>query len=364
MAVPKDAELRDLLAKFVCVRVVQMWGIDLERFQIDRVMTWAVFFLNPDGTIYGRYGTRSAMGKGSDSEISLPGFKKSMAAALDLHTRFKKDPEATRNEVAGKQSVHKPRWERPEKIPTLARNEFTAKPFRSFAEKPNLRAHGVGCIHCHMVQSAEIMSSRELGEPIADRQIWPYPMPWAVGLHMEPESRSTIKRVVENSVAAKAGLRAGDTIEKLKGQTVLSTADIQWVLHHAKSGEEIPLEYRREGDTKEANLKLSSNWRQKLGDWRFTNLGICMQIAGFNGRPGKGGSDRLAIRIGRVHKKRLEGIDLQRNDVIIGLDGSRQPMNLGQLTRFLLDKKPGSELVVTRERAGAETKTVRWKLEK
>jgi len=361
---PKDPELKKLLSEFVCVRVVQMWGIDLERFQIDRVMTWAVFFLNADGTIYGRYGTRSSMGQGSDSEISLAGFKQSMTAALDEHARFGKDPEATRKEVAGKQSVHKPRWARPEKIPTLARNEFNAKPFREFSDKPGLRAHGVGCIHGHMVQSAEIMSLRELGQPVPDRKVWPYPMPWAVGLHMEPETRSTIKRVVGNTVAEEAGLRAGDTIEKLDGQSILSTADIQWILHYAKDNAALKVHYTRGSEALESTLKLSPDWRQKLGDWRFTNLGICMQLAGFNGRPGKGGGKSLAIRVGLIHRKRLAGIDLKRNDVIVALDGKSESMNLGQLTRFLLDKKPGSELSVTRKRAGEETTTLRWKLHK
>ena len=82
MAVPKDAELRELLSKFVCVRMIQMWGIDLRRFQFDQAMTWAVFFMNADGTIYGRYGTRSAMRQQSSRDISLPGFKRSIAAAL------------------------------------------------------------------------------------------------------------------------------------------------------------------------------------------------------------------------------------------------------------------------------------------
>lgn len=364
MAVPKDPELGKILSQFVCVRVVQMWGVDLERFQFDRVMTWAVFFLNPDGTIYGRYGTRSAMGEGSDSEISIAGFKQSMTAALDLHSRFTKDPEVTRKEMAGKQSVHKPTWGQPEKIPTMARNKMMEKPFQAFADKPNLRAHGVGCIHCHMVQPAEIMSLRELNQPIPDRKVWPYPMPWAAGLHMDPTSRSTIKRVVKGSTAEQAGLRAGDTIQQLAEQTILSTADIQWVLHHAEDNAAIALRYNRDGESQQSTLKLPANWRQKLGDWRFTNLGICMQIAGFNGRPSKDGGERLAIRVGRVHRKRLADIDLKSKDVITALDGNSKPMNLGQLTRFLLDKKLGSEITVTREREGEEAATLRWKLTK
>ena len=63
-----------------------------------------------------------------------------------------------------------------------------------------------------MVQPAKIMSLRELDEPIPDRKAWPYPMPWAVGLHMESKTRSTIKRVATASVSKEAGLRAGDEI--------------------------------------------------------------------------------------------------------------------------------------------------------
>ena len=58
MAVPVAPKLRELLKQFVCVRAVQMWGLDLDKYQFDGFMTWAVFFLNADGTIYGRYGSR------------------------------------------------------------------------------------------------------------------------------------------------------------------------------------------------------------------------------------------------------------------------------------------------------------------
>jgi predicted metalloprotease with PDZ domain len=180
-----------------------------------------------------------------------------------------------------------------------------------------------------MVQPAEIMSLRELDEPIPDRKVWPYPMPWAVGLHMESKTRSTIKRVATASVSKEAGLRAGDEIQQLNGQTILSTADIQWVLHNSKDNAGLTVRYAREGEPMQSTLNLPLDWRTKLGDWRFTNPRICMQIAGFNGRPGKNGGESLAIRIGRVHKKRPADIDLKRNDVIVALDGKRAPMNLG-----------------------------------
>ena len=45
--------------EFVCVRLVQANALDLTLFQFDYDLTFAVFFMNTDRTIYGRYGTRS-----------------------------------------------------------------------------------------------------------------------------------------------------------------------------------------------------------------------------------------------------------------------------------------------------------------
>src|SRR5881227_2595597 len=57
--VEKDKRLRPLLEKFVRVRVISANGLDLSLFQFDTDQSFAVFMLNADGTIYGRFGTRS-----------------------------------------------------------------------------------------------------------------------------------------------------------------------------------------------------------------------------------------------------------------------------------------------------------------
>ena len=57
--VNQDQRVRPLLEKFVCVRVVSTNGLDLSLFQFDYDQSFAVFLLNADGTIYGRFGTRS-----------------------------------------------------------------------------------------------------------------------------------------------------------------------------------------------------------------------------------------------------------------------------------------------------------------
>ncbi|MFM7835330.1 MAG: thioredoxin family protein, partial [Planctomycetaceae bacterium] len=56
--VDQDPVLRPLLEQFVCVRVVSTNVLDLSLFQFDTDQSFAVFMLNADRTIYGRFGTR------------------------------------------------------------------------------------------------------------------------------------------------------------------------------------------------------------------------------------------------------------------------------------------------------------------
>lgn len=73
-----------LQREFVCVRLVQMKGVDLRTFQFDWDLTWHTFFLNADGTIYGRYGTRAGVRNNQLTHISLASFKKALQRALEL----------------------------------------------------------------------------------------------------------------------------------------------------------------------------------------------------------------------------------------------------------------------------------------
>ena len=61
--------MKALMDQFVCVRLVQANRLDLTKFQFDYDLTFSVFFMNPDGTIYGRYGTRSSR-KEANRELS------------------------------------------------------------------------------------------------------------------------------------------------------------------------------------------------------------------------------------------------------------------------------------------------------
>ena len=73
----RDPIIRDLLSEFICVRIVQANTIDLTVFQHDFDQSFAAYLMNPDLTIYGRFGTRSERPEYED--ISLEGLRKAMA---------------------------------------------------------------------------------------------------------------------------------------------------------------------------------------------------------------------------------------------------------------------------------------------
>src|SRR6478609_1793831 len=95
--VNQDPRVRPLLEKFVRVRVVSTNGLDLATFQYDFDQSFAAFILNADGTVYGRFGTRSHRTSWSD-DVSIEGLARALQGALDLHEQYPKN----KADLAGK----------------------------------------------------------------------------------------------------------------------------------------------------------------------------------------------------------------------------------------------------------------------
>src|SRR6185503_17063613 len=160
--VRQDAGLQKLEQQFICVRLVQMKGVDLRLFQFDYDQSWAVFFLNADGTIYGRYGTRAGDKKNAVTHISVSSFKKALERALELHQGYP----ANKDQLAAKLGPE-PRYTVPEQIPGL----------RDRALGPTTPKN---CIHCHMV--GEHLRTLKYGEKqLSPADIWIYPLPENLG---------------------------------------------------------------------------------------------------------------------------------------------------------------------------------------
>ncbi len=239
MAGREDPELAKVMERFVCVRIVQGWGLDLSLFQFDWRQTWMVFLMNADKAVYGRYDARQA--------DDLVGLRKALEGALELHAAYPDN----RASLAGKVGPS-PRWKTPEDIPALQEKG-----------RPRPVVGRDGCIHCHNVLEGTTKTLKALGEPVPEPLAAPYPTPQRVGIMLSTKERATITDIDRHSPAEKAGLKEGDRILRFGGQPVLSWADVQWVLYTADDARPVAVEVDRAGKKVEASLVLPAGWRTR-----------------------------------------------------------------------------------------------------
>jgi hypothetical protein len=266
--VDRDKQVRPLLEKFVCVRLVSTNGLDLSLFRFDYDQSFAVFFLNADGTIYGRFGTRSHRTQWSD-DVSIEGLAKALQGALALHEQYPRN----KSELTGKKG----------KVPDVPSPEMYASLRGKYEGKLNYDAPVVKqCIHCHQIGEAQRQQYRDRNEAIPERILFSYPHPKALGLMLDPRERATVQSVETSTPAAKAGFQKGDVILKLAGQPLLSIADVQWVLHQTDAaGGEVKAEVQRGERKLELTLTLKPGWRQRDDiSWRATTWALRRMVTG------------------------------------------------------------------------------------
>ena len=335
------------MEKFVCVRVVQGNGLDLSLFQFDYDLTFAAFLLNADRTLYGRYGSRSDL-KLAERELSLDGFGKALAAALALHKGYP----ANKASLADKQA-QPPRFATPEEFPFLkgrfqSKVDFEGKVVQS-------------CIHCHQIREAERKLFRDARQPLPDDALFPWPMPDTVGLALDPKEKAKVARVVANSSAAKAGFKVGDEIISLAGQTILSIADVQWVMHTAKEPAKISAEISRGGKKLNLTLALAPGWRRTADiSWRPSSWdlrrsafgGIKMDDLTDPERKSRGlGTTELALHFKHVGEYGEHALakkaGFKKEDVLVAVDGQTRRMTESDLFALMLAKPAGTKVPAT-----------------
>src|SRR5687767_12540743 len=170
-----------------------MKGVDLRLFQFDYDQSWAVFFLNADGTIYGRYGTRAGDKKNAATHISVPSLKKAVGRALELHKGYP----ANKAHLVAKRGPE-PRYSLAEQIPGL----------RDRAIAPTTPKN---CIHCHMV-GEHVRKLKYAEKRLSPADIWIYPLPENLGLKLEVDDGLRVEKVLPDSPAMRAGVEVGDEL--------------------------------------------------------------------------------------------------------------------------------------------------------
>lgn len=307
-----DAGLEQIEKQFVCVRVIQTNSLDLKQFQYDYDMSWAAMMMNADQTIYGRYGTRNGSGPGSDAHLSPAAFRKALERALEIHKGYP----GNREQLAAK-TGNTPEYAMPQQIPGLQ-------------DRPAVATVRQSCIHCHMIKEFALRAKWEQGR-LSAADLWVYPMPERIGLTIDVDDGLLVKAVAEGSPAAVAGLAAGDELQTLNHQPLISTADIQWVLTTSPNETRLPVTLRRDGQTLAKTLVLSGDWKQSDIAWRASSwygLRQGLRIAAMSAADKQSrGIDPGALAFtvtgfyGRAAAM-LPAAGLQNGDVIVAVDGS------------------------------------------
>ncbi|MDX1944778.1 MAG: Trx7/PDZ domain-containing (seleno)protein [Pirellulaceae bacterium] len=339
---PND-ETAALEKKFVCVRIIQTNGLDLAVFQYDYDMSWNAMFLNADLTIYGRYGSRTSSGAGSDGELTLPGFQKAAERALALHGAYP----GNRGQLAAKTGPA-PAFARPEKTPGLT-------------DKPVPASTRQNCIHCHMVKEHALRAKWEQGE-LTEKDLYVFPMPDRIGLSMDLKDGVVVKSVMAGSPAAAAGIEAGDELLTLAGQPLVSTADIQWVLNAAPSEGSLVATLRRNGQSQTKTLQLAGDWKKydigwRASSWYGLRYGVKFEPLTAEQKRDRGlaeGSLALLIKgmFGRGGPI-LQQAGVRQNDVIVGIDGNTAAMSESEFLVHLRTKyRPQDKLQLAVLRGG------------
>lgn len=349
----EDKRLRPLLEKFVRVRVISTNGLDLKKFQYDYDQSFAVFFFNADGTIYGRYGTRSHRTEWKN-DVSVDGLASAMEKTLTLHSDFAKAKDSLTAKTGSE-----PMFASPELFPTL-KDKYTAK---ITFEKDVVRS----CIHCHQIGDAIKEESRKKG-PMPSEVLFPYPHPKTIGLIMNPNTCGKITEVTKGSSAEKAGFEKGDEILNLNGQPILSIADIQWVLQSTSpSGGQVKADVLRGKEKKTLTIKLEKDWRlQEDISWRASSWGLRRMATGGMKLDSPTEEDRkttkvkegdmllFARHVGEYGPHAAaKNAGFKKGDFITSVDGKKDLLREADFFNYVLTKKKvGDTLAVTILRDG------------
>ncbi len=151
------------------------------------------------------------------------------------------------------------------------------------------------------------------------------------------------------------------TLRPWRSQPILSIADVQWVLHHAKDSGSIRFELDRSGKRLEGSIAFTSGWRKGDFTWREWTWGLRHRLAGteeLEPLPEKG----MALRVKALPPDWVWGRNtatgLQPGDVLVELDGRRDLLTEADFLAYLMqEKRPGQVVAVHVRRGGKVVRT-------
>jgi hypothetical protein len=294
--------------EFVCVRLTRISGFDLNLFEFDYDQTWAAFFINADGKIYGRYGGRDATSP--DTRNSLKGLRYALEAALTAH---KQDPTMKPNPPLGRPMYA-------ESYPTGRRR---------------------GCIHCHNVHEMQRDLAKRQGQWTPEQR-YLYPLPENVGLTLEVDRGNIVKSVTPQSPAAKVGLQPGDVVLRVNGNPTSALADVQYGLHKAPAAGKVAIEWRHDKDVHTQELELAPGWKQTDISWRPSLRRMLPSLPLYGDDLNVAEKTKLglqpkqmAFRQDRYVPRSAVEAGLKAGDIVVGVDNKMLEVDVTEFVHYI-----------------------------
>ena len=333
-------------ANYVCVKVTDMRGVDLNLIRFDFDLTFAVLLMHPDGTVYHRYGSRGPAAAGGYQ--SLTSLTRLLRATWFEHRLYDRAPAppATRPP------------QRPLDLPLL--------------QQRLAQGQKIDCVHCHTIHDAEYAEARKQPDWHADK-VYVYPDPERLGLTLDHDEQNVVTAVAAASPAATIGMRAGDVLLRLGQQASVRTlGDVQWALHGEPAGQiEVPVRYRRGGAEHTGELRLAAGWKRcdpRDYAWRAYKWNLS-PAPGFGGRELDAkaraelgiAADKFALRVNylvtwgeRAHRGRAAAkAGLREGDVVLAFAGKDDFASMQHFHAWVtLTGRAGQEAEIVLLRAG------------
>jgi serine protease Do len=346
-SVLNEPELRPLLDQFVCVRVINANALDLSLLQFDYDLSFSTLFFNPDGTIYGRFGSWSHQKNALDK--STAGYKRALESVLALHQGFP----ANKAALAPKQPGPIP-FKDPLEIPGLAGKysrqlDWEKNPVQS-------------CVHCHQVGDAIRAHYRAQKQPIPSQWIYPMPAPETVGLTLAHDHVGRVSAVMAGSAADKAGFAVGDDIRSIEGAPLVAVADVSWALHRAPENGSLSVVVERNGRERSLKLALVPGWRsnadiaRRVGTWPMRAMalgGMVLQDLRDEERAERRiPTNSMALLVKHVGEYNehaaAKKAGFRKDDVLVAIDGRTERITESRLIGEMLQtRKAGDRIKAT-----------------
>lgn len=252
--------LAKLLDEFICVRVTDMRGVNLARYDFDFDLTFALLAMDVDGQVYHRYGGRDE--RGADTWLSGASLEHMLEASLNEHdARAELRANGRAKEAAAPQPL------RIEEVPSFKKRDRGE------------------CIHCHSVNTS-LYEEALNAERLTLDWIWKQPSPTRVGIDLERDDQQLVKRVDEGSAAAAADVQVGDRLILVGDTRIASASDVMHALDKAPAeGGKLALVLERAGERVSTDLDLASGWKRgtpREFAWRPTKWAM-LPAPGFGG---------------------------------------------------------------------------------